>query len=411
MKRFIAVMIMVCILLTAFQSLAAAEDPSEAMYIEGMEYFEQKDYARAFARFQISGEVRGYAPSQNMLGICYRDGLGTEVDLAEAERLFRLSAAQGYSPAGENLAELDKGGENNGTTIVPVITSVTFKEGEGVILEWNTTEEADEYYKIYFTKDSNSDSVYRNIGATRKNTFTLKEYSAGSTYSFKIRKLLPEGIWSAYSEPKSIKIPTGSSAISVGDIVTFGSYEQDNSKTNGKEPIEWIVLELRDGKALLISKQALDWQQYNISQQDITWQWCSLRLWLNGSFIKEAFSDEEQAKIQTVTINAEKNPQFSTVDPGNNTQDKVFLLSISEAKKYFSSDKERQCDLVASTKRKYYINLNDETSCWWLRSVGAHSSLAAYVDSYGSINNYGCNVYNPVFSVTVWPALWVDFGS
>ena len=28
-----------------------------------------------------------------------------------------------------------------------------------------------------------------------------------------------------------------------GDIVTFGAYEQDNDASNGKEPIEWIVLE------------------------------------------------------------------------------------------------------------------------------------------------------------------------
>ena len=27
-----------------------------------------------------------------------------------------------------------------------------------------------------------------------------------------------------------------------GDIVVFGSYEQDNNPTNGQEPIEWIIL-------------------------------------------------------------------------------------------------------------------------------------------------------------------------
>ena len=208
MKKILSLIIVISILLSAVNfNVLAAGNSAEIMYEEGMEFFEKEDYDRAFARFQIAGEVRGYAPAQNMLGICYRDGLGTEVNQAEAERLFRLSADQGYSPAQENLAGLNSKEENKGTTIVPVITSVTFREGEGIVLEWNTTEEADEYYKIYYLKDSNSDTGYRNIGATRNNTFTLKEYSAGSTYSFKIRKLLPEGIWSAYSEPYSIEIP------------------------------------------------------------------------------------------------------------------------------------------------------------------------------------------------------------
>lgn len=43
----------------------------------------------------------------------------------------------------------------------------------------------------------------------------------------------------------------------VGDIFKFGSYEQDNDTSNGKEDIEWLVLEVKDGKALLISKYAL----------------------------------------------------------------------------------------------------------------------------------------------------------
>lgn len=108
MKKIISIIIVVFILLSAVSSnVVAAGNSAEEMYNEGMDFFEQGDYDRAFARFQISGEVRGYAPSQNMLGVCYRDGLGTEQDIIEAERCFRLSADQGYAAAQENLTTLE----------------------------------------------------------------------------------------------------------------------------------------------------------------------------------------------------------------------------------------------------------------------------------------------------------------
>lgn len=51
----------------------------------------------------------------------------------------------------------------------------------------------------------------------------------------------------------------------VGDYVFFGAYEQDNNTANGKENIEWLVLEVKDGKALVTSKYALDCKPYNTS--------------------------------------------------------------------------------------------------------------------------------------------------
>ena len=63
----------------------------------------------------------------------------------------------------------------------------------------------------------------------------------------------------------------------IGSYVFFGSYEQDNDTSNGKEDIEWIVLAKEGNKALVISKYALDCKQYHPSMSDITWETCSLR--------------------------------------------------------------------------------------------------------------------------------------
>lgn len=107
MKKILSLIIVISILLSAVNNnVLAAGNSAEIMYEEGMEFFEKEDYDRAFARFQIAGDVRGYAPAQNMLGVCYRDGLGAEQNSEEAEKYFQLASDQGYTPAQDNLAAL-----------------------------------------------------------------------------------------------------------------------------------------------------------------------------------------------------------------------------------------------------------------------------------------------------------------
>ncbi len=194
-----------------------------------------------------------------------------------------------------------------------------------------------------------------------------------------------------------------------GAVVTFGAYEQDNDVSNGKEPVEWIVLDVRDGRSLVLSKFALDCQKYNSGYTDITWETCSLRTWLNDTFLKDAFSTEEQVRIPTVTVTADKNPGCVT-DPGKDTQDKVFLLSIPEVEKYFASDAKRQCKPTAyAIAQTCYVNSNG-ICWWWLRSPGYDSDYAAYVGygDYGSLNHYGSSVDD---DLGVRPALWVNLDS
>lgn len=195
----------------------------------------------------------------------------------------------------------------------------------------------------------------------------------------------------------------------VGDYVLFGEYEQDNNRANGKEDVEWLVLEVKDGKVLVISQYALDCKEYNTSRTDVTWESCTLRKWLNNDFVSSAFSVDEKAMIPTVNVSADKNPQYST-NPGNATQDQVFLLSITEANKYFISESARQC------KSTDYADANGayvsyEGNCmWWLRSPGKDLSYAANVDRYdGDIDEDGRYVTYSICAVR--PALWIDLNS
>lgn len=202
---------------------------------------------------------------------------------------------------------------------------------------------------------------------------------------------------------------------SVGDTITFGAYEQDNNTSNGKEAIEWTVLDKDGMSLLLISKQALDCQQYNTSYTDVTWESCSLRKWMNGTFLNKAFNAEEQAQIQNTTVSADKNPEYNT-NPGNATTDKVFLLSINEVEKYFNSDEARKCAPTAYAKAQgaytsdIYKTASGAATCWWwLRSPGDYQYSAAYVSIGGSVSFIGYSVDTDFDAVR--PALWINLDS
>lgn len=129
---------------------------------------------------------------------------------------------------------------------------------------------------------------------------------------------------------------------SVGDIVYFGSYEQDGNRKNGTEPVEWYVLDKVDGEAVLLSVYLLDCQRYykyykEEEWESVTWETCTLRSWLNNEFYNTAFSEAEQACIVNASVVNEDNPFFNT-EGGNDTTDKVWLLSLGEMEKYFHLD-------------------------------------------------------------------------
>ena len=82
--------------------------------------------------------------------------------------------------------------------------------------------------------------------------------------------------------------------VSKYDYVIFGAYEQDNNLKNGKEPIEWLVLDVDedDDKVLLLSRYALENKLYHNTKEAVCWATCDLRAWLNSEFLNAAFSSE-----------------------------------------------------------------------------------------------------------------------
>ena len=175
------------------------------------------------------------------------------------------------------------------------------------------------------------------------------------------------------------------------------------------EPIKWRVLQSENGEAFLLSDVVLDNQPYNENYEDITWEESSLRTWLNGEFINRAFSDEEKEKINITEIVNQDNPYYGT-EGGNNTSDKIFLLSSAEVdenedgKKYgFLNDETRKCKGNSFSEMKIAF--------WWLRAPGDDSFDAAAVNIDGWVGGRGYYGYGGYNNDGVRPALHLNLSS
>lgn len=195
----------------------------------------------------------------------------------------------------------------------------------------------------------------------------------------------------------------------VGDVVRIGRYEQDNNLENGPEELEWQVLDKADGKLLLITVMAPDCQPYHTDNVDITWEDCFLRGWLNNEFYKASFDEVTRRFIVTTTCVMDKNPEYPGNDPGNNTQDRIFCLSISEVERYFPIPIDRLAIPTAyAIANNAYSNSETSAGWWWLRTPGEYQSDAAgiYVDN-GEVSFYG--YYADCDDNVVRPAMWISF--
>ena len=192
-----------------------------------------------------------------------------------------------------------------------------------------------------------------------------------------------------------------------GDVIIENTKYHKTEKDYFKyEPIKWRVLQSENGEAFLLSDVILDKQLYNENDKYVTWEKSSLRAWLNKKFINTAFSDEEKEKINITEIVNQDNPVYG-IEGGNNTFDKIFLLSLSEVSE--QQDGEKYGFLDDEIRACGKSDFSKTVSWWWLRSPGRNSFSAAEVDCCGWILRCGVDVCYD--SDGVRPALHLNLSS
>ena len=237
----------------------------------------------------------------------------------------------------------------------------------------------------------------------------------------------------------------------IGETILFGTYEQDADPTNGKEPIEWLVLSKEENRMLVISLYGLDSRQFDnreIKDQLVYWANSQMREYLNGEFFSESFSSTEKEQVLTT---ANKNLFYDYIDYDfssdyveayvkhikylndfeEESEDAVFLLSAEEVEALFPSTDSRKAYPTAQAiktraqlydEKDYYTRIleSKEGYCsWWLRSTMGvvdkyswNSQEAFVVTDEGKVEESGWYTsisYNmKCTSICIRPAMWID---
>lgn len=170
----------------------------------------------------------------------------------------------------------------------------------------------------------------------------------------------------------------------VGDTVIFGQYEQDGNLDNGSEPIAWQVLDVQGGKALLMSRYALDCLPFHDEKTDAAWNQSALNAWLQADF-HAAFTDAEWAAIAPVTLAdtaADGNPEWQNTD-AEPAETRVFLLSYAQVMQYLPEQEQRKVsgtEYARSRGAKFlgFTTIGIGETDWWLRSPARKATTRAF---------------------------------
>ncbi len=183
----------------------------------------------------------------------------------------------------------------------------------------------------------------------------------------------------------------------VGDVVTFGRFDQDPMHL-GTERVEWIVLQQEGDTHMLITKQGIAGSVYHSKHKEVNWKDSDLCTFLNDTLYGEIFSKYEEMIVE--------HPMSG---------DRLSLLSKAEAETLFADDTSRQLSITDVAKSKG-TNVNSaskanrwdmkgyRSSWWWLRGEQM-SKTAPIVTEDGIVLTDEKYVNKP--NGAVRPVVWV----
>lgn len=198
----------------------------------------------------------------------------------------------------------------------------------------------------------------------------------------------------------AMPVETNASAVQLMEIYNIGTYEN--------ETLSWIVIDVKDGKALLLSEKVIDLVPYNTEKTEVTWETCSLRKWLNEDLYYGSFTDEERQMIVKTTVNNKDLPDEGC-NYGSDTEDYLYVLSYREM-----LDTAADCDEYAKPSYTQIAleHHNNVRVSYWRRDPGMMGDGTVALKTLGTMEFDGrfqayCSDVNSSY-VGVRPAMWVD---
>lgn len=176
----------------------------------------------------------------------------------------------------------------------------------------------------------------------------------------------------------------------IGETVFYGKYEQDNDPQNGKEKIEWIILDVKDEKALLLSKKGLFASK--TTSEKYGWKTSVLRKNLNNSFYNNSFSVKEKQSIKS----------NRSMCYGQTVKDNAFVLSKAEFEKYLYIE-----GVESTPVSEYVLNTYEQN----LDKLGTDYETWLRDDQKDAINVFYGGYYDTIYESyisAVRPAIWVS---
>ncbi|MBR2467343.1 MAG: hypothetical protein IKB38_10500 [Clostridia bacterium] len=182
------------------------------------------------------------------------------------------------------------------------------------------------------------------------------------------------------------------------------TYQDDSKYTKNAiywfrhDPISWTVLSEENGVAFILCDMIIDAQEFDYKNGSYLNNYAesTIRAWLNETFMNTAFSELEQAIIETTLVD---NSAASSEDPNNpyaceNTYDKIFLASFAEVTNSgYGFSEAYTHDAARKKKMSEYARSQGAYGWWWLRSPYDKEYYARQVSDTGFINKIGDGVH------------------